>query len=80
MLEDQISFIIAEIMSSVLGISINPDQNILRDSEARWDSLKHIEIIFAVEEAFDIRFDEQDITGIISTDDLKAKVASKNAA
>lgn len=72
--------IIAEILSSALQRPVAPGESFTRDSVAAWDSLKHIEIIFATEAALGVRFDEDDIASIASVDDLRAKAALHHAS
>jgi acyl carrier protein len=39
---------------------------IQRDQEPAWDSLKHVEIIFAIEDRFSVRFTEAELRGFSS--------------
>jgi acyl carrier protein len=48
-----------EIFSAVLGHSVKSD--VKRAEEPGWDSLKHMQIIFAVEEKFGVQFTEAEI-------------------
>lgn len=41
-------------------IEFSPDLN--RETENRWNSLKHIELLVALEREFDLRFDGSDAT------------------
>ena len=56
-----------KIMSQILGI---PESEIKHDSSpddfASWDSLKHMNLILAVEQGFDIRFDDEEIVQLLS--------------
>jgi acyl carrier protein len=72
--------IIAEVLSSVLQKPVRPGEDLSRETEASWDSLKHIEIIFAVEAAAGVRFTNEDIASISSAADIREKVAAKNAS
>jgi acyl carrier protein len=71
--------IIAEVLSSVLQKPVRPGEDLTRETEASWDSLKHIEIIFALEAAVGVSFTNEDITSIASVADIKKRVAAKNA-
>lgn len=51
-----------------------------RSSLAPWDSLKHIEIMFLVEDWFEVRFAEEDIPGLDSLERLVDKVEALLAA
>lgn len=71
---------IADILSSVLGRPVAPGEAVTRETEERWDSLKHIEIIFALEAALGVRFTEEDIAAIHSAQDLKSRATLRHAA
>ena len=71
---ENIDNLIAEIFASVLLIAVQPGEYINRKSEPKWDSLKHMEIIFAVESAFDIRIHENDIGDIVDTTTLRDRI------
>jgi acyl carrier protein len=34
---------------------------VARENEARWDSLKHMQLVFSVEEKFQVQFTEEEI-------------------
>ena len=58
---------VTQIISKVLGV----EQSVLRaDSSAndleQWDSIRHLHLIFALEERFDVEFDEQEIGELTS--------------
>ncbi len=71
---------IAEILSLTLGRPVAPGQNLTRADEPKWDSMKHLEIIFAVEGAFGVAFTPDEIAAVSSAADLKAKASSADAA
>ena len=77
---DDIEPRIAEILSLVLDRSVEPSDRFDRESEPKWDSLKHVEILFATEAAFEITFSEDDAGEIMSVDDLIAAVERYRAA
>jgi acyl carrier protein len=56
---------VRQIIAGVLNTEIPSGIDLRRDISA-WDSLKHIEIIFALEEQFDVIFNEDDISRIDS--------------
>ena len=53
--------LVRETLSLVLGMTIPDGVDIRREREPRWDSLKHIEVVFALENALNIRFSEEQI-------------------
>jgi acyl carrier protein len=71
---EQIEEGVAEIVSLTLGRPVAPGEPLTRDDEPKWDSLKHIEIIFAVEGAFGVAFSPEEIGEVRSVADLVAKV------
>lgn len=46
-------------------------------SEQLWDSLKHIEIVFLLEETFDIQLDQSDIVSMRSIDAILKVLSHK---
>lgn len=57
---------IAEIFSNVLKRKISITDDVQRDNEELWDSLKHIEISVTLEEEFDISLTTELILSIDS--------------
>jgi len=51
-----------------------------RENCAQWDSLKHIEIIFAVEDALGLQFDEAELADLNSVARIVAAVQEHHAA
>ena len=53
---------IKEIMAIVLKIQINDiNENSSQDNLESWDSLKHMQLIVALEEEFDVDFDDTNL-------------------
>ena len=71
---------LAQILTLVLGSAVAPSENLVREEEAGWDSLKHLEIIMAVEAAFDVAFSVDEMAAVIDVAGLKAKVLRPDAA
>jgi acyl carrier protein len=67
---------VAKLASEILGEAVGPDAS--RLTVARWDSLKHMEIIFAFEEAYGLRLDEAEMASLSSVRGL-AERAMKQA-
>ena len=44
----------------------------------KWDSLRHIEVIFAMENAFHVRFTMPEIASLRNLGDIRQLLASKN--
>lgn len=77
---EQIDVEIAEILSLALDRTVTPSENLTREVEPKWDSLKHLEIIFAVEGAYGVAFSPEEIAAVAGAADLKAKVLAADAA
>jgi acyl carrier protein len=69
---------ICALVSSVLGRPVTRATS--RENEPAWDSLKHMEIIFAVEGKWSMTFSEDEMASISSVADLEKKLESRNAA
>lgn len=66
------------IIATILGHSVSPD--VMRDNEACWDSLKHMQIVFAVEEHFTVHFLEEEIPTLTSIKAFADTIVRHNAA
>ena len=68
---------INEVMAQVLAIpveSINADTS--PKNVVQWDSLKHMQLIFALEEEFGITFADDTVPNLISHDALRTAIAA----
>jgi acyl carrier protein len=68
-----------QIIGKVLGV----DPDTLHDESnaqntPKWDSLRHIEVIFAVESAFHVRFTMPEIAGLRKLGDIRRLLLAKN--
>jgi acyl carrier protein len=70
---------IAEILSLILGRAVAAGENLKRADEAKWDSLKHLEIIFAIEGAYGVAFSPDEMAAVDSAADLRTKVLEADA-
>lgn len=59
---------IAQLVSDILGEKIGVDGR--KDSAPSWDSLRHVEIIFAFEESYGIRLEVAEMASLRSVKDL----------
>ncbi len=55
---------IRDVLSKVLQRPVGPDESVSRDTEPKWDSLKHVEIMFAVEDACGVRFSAEELAAL----------------
>lgn len=68
---------VLEIISVVLKESVSSDAS--RAELAKWDSLKHVEIMFALEDEFGIVLSEDELSGLDSVKAIVKRVLD-NAA
>ena len=69
---------IATLVRQVLRLPESADV-LERGGTSEWDSLKHMEIVFALEDRYDVRFDESEFDGLDSIDSIAAAVARHRA-
>jgi acyl carrier protein len=73
MKHNEIEQIVCEVFSIVLGLKVNPGDIIERKSVSQWDSLKHVELIFVIEEKVNVRFSPSDLANLDSLTKIIAK-------
>jgi acyl carrier protein len=57
---------VRELLLRMLRLAGDPRREINRESIDWWDSLKHMEIVFALEDRYDVRFDEAEFAELDS--------------
>lgn len=77
---EEIKQIILTILRVILKQSFEGSIEVTRENTPSWDSLKHIEIIFAVEDELGVRLSEEDLSGLDSVDKIAKVIKSKYAA
>jgi acyl carrier protein len=78
--DDPVRRRIARIVTLVLGADPRDDPTLQAGSSPEWDSLRHIEIILAVEDEFGVTIPETAFGSMSSIDALANCVASLRAA
>ena len=69
---------IKKVVESVLSISDFSDESkISSDQILSWDSLRHIQLIFSLEEEFDIEFNDLEINEMIDLKSINKLIKSK---
>jgi acyl carrier protein len=68
-----------QLVGKILGV----DPSMLSDESnaqntPKWDSLRHIEVVFAMENAFHVRFTMPEIAGLRKLGDIRQLLLSKN--
>ena len=65
---EDINRTVRDIMSQTLNRPIGNDEQLARTQAPEWDSLKHVQIMFSLEDAFEMRFDESELRSLDSID------------
>ena len=55
---------VCNLLARILGVRDRPFDAWVRADMAEWDSLKHMEIIFALEDRYAVRFDEAEFPNL----------------
>lgn len=69
-----------KIVQNILGVDaseLNEESN--AQNTPRWDSLRHIELIFAIESAYHVRFTMGEIASLRNLGDIRRLLQSKGA-
>lgn len=66
------------IFESVLGLV--PRAEIQRNNIPQWDSLKHVELVFAIEDQFSIRLTANDVAEMNSYGEIQRMISEKGSA
>jgi acyl carrier protein len=70
-----------QVMGAILGIppeSVGPGTN--TDTVEGWDSLKHMRLIIALEEAFDVTIPNEEVVTLTSYEIVKLVVAEQSGS
>jgi acyl carrier protein len=65
-------------LAAVLKCEVGADTS--RQNTPQWDSLKHIEIIFSVEDELGIEFSEKEMAGLDSVAEIVSRAMTLHAA
>ena len=71
---------VAEVLALVLKLPSPPVEPLSREEVPDWDSLNHIEILYAVEESFDVMFSEEEMAALDSSHAIVDAVERHRAA
>ncbi|WP_448625331.1 acyl carrier protein [Geodermatophilus sp. URMC 64] len=69
-----------EVLALVLKLPSPPQEPLLRAEVPEWDSLSHVEIIYAVEESLDVTFSEEEMSELDGSAAIVAAVERNLAA
>jgi acyl carrier protein len=68
-----------QLIGKVLGVdpsTLNEESN--AQNTPKWDSLRHIEVVFAMENAFHVRFTMPEIASLRKLGDIRQLLIAKN--
>lgn len=66
------------IMATIFNIDIDSiSENAAPDTLEEWDSLKHMTLIVALEQEFNIRFTDDEVTDLLNLELIKQIISSK---
>jgi acyl carrier protein len=65
---------VRELIARILELPLSPSVDVLRRDTREWDSLKHMEIVFALEDRFGVTFDESEFSALDSCAAIAAAV------
>jgi acyl carrier protein len=69
---------VREVMAGVLDVEAGDiDDGFRRDDASAWDSMNHLRLISALEEAFGIRFTMKEVGEMESFGDVRQRVAER---
>jgi acyl carrier protein len=80
MQRSEITRTVVEVLGVVLKRPLDANQDHQRAQTPGWDSLKHVEIIFALEDALSVEFAEDELVSLDSVSRIVDAVAGKHAA
>lgn len=76
----QIEQTVLAVLTAILKRPFSDSTDITRQSTANWDSLKHIEIMFALEDELGTEFSEEELVSLDSVSKIVDAVSAKHAA
>ena len=80
MTRSEVESTIHGVLETVLGRTIGPMENPRRGDEAAWDSLKHVEVMFSIEDALGIQFAPEELGELDSYQKLVASATTLTRA
>jgi acyl carrier protein len=80
MTRTEVETVVSEVLSLVLKQPFTPDEPVRRADVETWDSLSHIEIVYAVEEALDVTFGEEEMAALDGSQAIVDAVERHRAA
>lgn len=77
---DELDARVRDAISIALKRPVDESESIDRDTEPRWDSLKHVELLFSLEDIFSIKFDEKELAELNNIEALVESIEKHREA
>ena len=71
---------VLRLLALVLRREVSSDENPSRETETDWDSLKHIELVFLIEDHFGVRFSEAEVPELADSERITRILEAKLGA
>lgn len=68
---------VRKLLADMLHRPIGPDENVQFDNEPTWDSVKHTELMFMIEEKFSIHLEPEDFAHMTSLDECVKRIQTR---
>ena len=78
MTQSEIQQAVAKLLSISLGRQVAPTESVTRDSDPKWDSLKHLQLVLMLEEQFGVQFSEEEMGTLRSSDEIVQAIEAKS--
>jgi len=72
--------VVRDVFRVILGRPVAADDRLVRDDNPDWDSLKHIEVVFALEDALGVTFDAAELGELTDVDSIVAAAERHGAS
>lgn len=80
MTREEIENAVGETLGLVLGSELADPKTVTREANPEWDSLKHVELLFALEDRIGVRYSEEEMAELDSYAKLVAHAEANLAA
>lgn len=80
MRRDEVEAAVLGIVRTVLNLTETPSPALRRAQLPQWDSLRHVELMFALEDAFGVQFSSEELTTIDSVPAIVTALTEKERA
>lgn len=75
-MEEKLKLLLAEILMVPVD---SIDASTSPKTQPKWDSLRHMNLMFALEDAYGVRFDDEEIPRLTSVPDIEAALARRRS-